>query len=132
QRYDMVLRFAAPYRQDPDAITRILVSGPAGERVPLAQLADIESVEGPVQVSRESGERRVVVQANVRGRDLGGWVEAVRAKVEQQVRLAPGYHIEWGGQYEHLQSGRARLMVVVPITFFIIFLLLFTTFGSVK
>jgi cobalt-zinc-cadmium resistance protein CzcA len=132
QRFDMVLRFDAPYRQDADAISRILVSGPEGERVPLARLADIDSVEGPVQVSRESGERRVVIQANVRGRDLGSWVEAAKAKVERQVKLPPGYHLEWGGQYEHLQTGRARLLVVVPITFFVIFLLLFTTFGSVK
>jgi len=132
QRYEMVLRFAAPYRQDADAISRILVSGPGGERIPLARLADIQSVEGPVQVSRESGERRVVIQANVRGRDLGSWVEAAKTKVERLVKLGLGYHLEWGGQYEHLQSGRARLMVVVPITFFLIFLLLFTTFGSVK
>ncbi len=130
-RYDMVLRYDAPYRENPDVISGTLVSGPGGERVPLSQLADITALEGPVQVSRESGERRVVVQANVRGRDLGSFVEEAKRKVEAGVRLPPGYHIEWGGQYEHLQTGRARLMVVVPITFALVFLLLFMTYGRV-
>lgn len=129
RRSDLVLRFDAPYRQDADSIARIPVSGPGGVRVPLAQLADMDSIEGPVQIGRESGERRVVVQANVRGRDLGSFVEEAREKVARQVSLPPGYRIDWGGQYEHLQEGRARLMVVVPITFFIIFLLLYVTYG---
>lgn len=131
QRFDMVLRFEEPYRRDAEAIGRILVGGSGGQRIPLAQLADLESLEGPVQVSRESGERRIVIQANVRGRDLGGFVEETKAKVERQVTMPSGYHIEWGGQYEHLQSGRARLMLVVPVTFGIIFLLLFITYGRV-
>lgn len=131
QRFDMVLRFEEPYRRDAEAIGRILVGGSSGQRIPLAQLADLESLEGPVQVSRESGERRIVIQANVRGRDLGGFVEEAKAKVERQVAMPSGYHIEWGGQYEHLQSGRARLMLVVPVTFGIIFLLLFITYGRV-
>jgi cobalt-zinc-cadmium resistance protein CzcA len=132
RRFDMVLRFAASYRQDAEAIRRLLVTSPGGQRIPLTQLAEIESLEGPVQVGREAGERRVVVQANVRGRDLGGFVEEAKAKVERQVRLDPGYHVEWGGQYEHLQEGMARLRVVVPITFAIIFLLLYITYGRVQ
>jgi cobalt-zinc-cadmium resistance protein CzcA len=131
RRFDIVLRFDIPYRQDAEAIRRLLVSLPGGQRVPLVQLADIEAIEGPIQVGREAGERRVVVQANVRGRDLGGFVEEAKVKVERQVKLPPGYHVEWGGQYEHLQEGMARLMVVVPITFFIIFLLLYVTYGRV-
>jgi heavy metal efflux system protein len=130
-RFDLTLRFAAAYREDAEAIGRILVSAPGGERIPLERLAEIRSVEGPVQVSRENGERRVVIQANVRGRDLGSYTEEAKARVAQQVKLPPGYHIHWGGQYEHLVSGRARLMVVVPITFFVIFLLLFMTYGRV-
>ena len=131
RRFDITLRFDAHYRHDADTIGRIPVSGPGGQRVPLALLADIESLDGPVQVSRESGERRIVIQANVRGRDLGSFVEEAKAKVEQQVRLAPGYRLDWGGEYEHLRSGRARLMIVVPITFCIIFILLYITYGRV-
>jgi cobalt-zinc-cadmium resistance protein CzcA len=132
KRFDLVVRLASEYRKDPEAIGRILVPAPGGEQVPLAQLAKIESVEGPVQISRENGERRVVIQANVRGRDLGSFVEDVRQKIDAQVTLPVGYHLEYGGTYEHLQSGRARLMIVVPVTFFLIFVLLFATFGSLK
>jgi cobalt-zinc-cadmium resistance protein CzcA len=132
QRFDLVVRLAPEYRQDPEAIGRILVPAPGGEQVPLAQLADIRSVEGPVQVSRENAQRRVVIQANVRGRDLGSFVEDVKAKLDAQVKLPTGYHVEYGGTYEHLQSGRARLMLVVPVTFGLIFLLLFSTFGSLR
>jgi cobalt-zinc-cadmium resistance protein CzcA len=131
-RYDMIVRFQEPYRRDPDAIARLSVYGNNGQQVPLALVADIESIESPVQISRESGQRRVVVQANVRGRDLGGFVEEAKNKVAARVKLPPGYHVEWGGQYEHLQSASARLMVVVPITFAVVFILLFITFGALK
>jgi heavy metal efflux system protein len=132
RRFDLVVRLAKPHREDPEAIGRILVPAPGGESVPLAQLASIDSSEGPVQVSRENGERRVVVQANVRGRDLGRFVEEVQRRVESEVRLPTGYHLEYGGTYEHLRSGRSRLMLVVPVTFALIFLLLFVTFGSTR
>jgi cobalt-zinc-cadmium resistance protein CzcA len=141
RRFDVAVRLAPSYRDDPEKIGRILVPAPGGQvltdeggrvMIPLAQLADIESVEGPVQISRENGQRRVVIQANVRGRDLGTFVEAVRKKIDATVRLPTGYHLEYGGAYEHLQSGRARLLLVVPVTFGLIFLLLFSTFGSLK
>lgn len=92
-----MLRFAASYRENADAVRRLLVSSADGQRVPLIQLADIESFEGPIQVGRESGERRVVVQANVRGRDLVSFVNESKAEVAQRVKLLPGYHVEWGG-----------------------------------
>lgn len=130
QVYAMVLRYQEPFRQTPEAIGDLLVQSLSGQRVPLAQLADIESLEGPVQISRENGQRRIVIQANVRGRDLGSYVEEVQAKVETAVKLPAGYHLGWGGQYEHLRSGRARLAVVVPITFGIIFLLLYITYRN--
>ena len=132
RRFDLTVRLAQQYRSDPEALGRILVPAPGGEQIPLAQLADIQSVEGPVQVSRENGQRRVVIQANVRGRDLGSFVEVAEQKIEAEVKLPTGYHLEYGGTYEHLQSGRARLMIVVPVTFFLIFLLLFSTLGSLK
>jgi heavy metal efflux system protein len=132
QRFDLVVRLDPQYRKDPEAIGRILVPSPGGQQIPLAQLAEIRSGEGPVQISRENGQRRVVIQANVRGRDLGTFVEDVKKKVDARVKLPTGYHLEYGGTYEHLQSGRARLMLVVPLTFALIFLLLFTTFGSLR
>jgi len=131
RRFDIVLRYDLPYRQDAEAIRRLFVDGPDGQRIPLTQLAALESLEGPVQVGREAGERRIVVQANVRGRDLGSFVEEAKGKVERQVKLPPGYHVEWGGQYEQLQEGMARLAVVVPVTFVIIFFLLYITYGRV-
>ncbi|MBI3927009.1 MAG: efflux RND transporter permease subunit [Armatimonadetes bacterium] len=129
QAFDLFLRYQEPFRGSVEAIKNILVEGPAGQRVPLAALADIESVEGPVQVSRENGQRRVVVQANVRGRDLGSYVEEIKDKVKG-VKLPPGYYLEWSGQYEHLRSGQARLAIVVPITFGIILLLLYITYRN--
>ena len=131
-RFPIAVRLEERFRRDPEAIARIEVPTPGGQTVPLGQLASIQSTQGPVQISRENGSRRVVIQSNVRGRDLGSFVEEARAVIEREVSLAPGYRVEYGGTYEKLQSGRARLALIVPATFGIIFLLLFTTFGSVK
>lgn len=131
-RYDMTVRFEERFRNDPAAIGRLAVYGQNGQQVPLSLVADIQSLEAPVQISRESGQRRIVVQANVRGRDLGGYVEEAKRTVHQKVKLPPGYRVEWGGQYEHLQSASARLGIVVPITFAAVFVLLFITFGALK
>ncbi|ODT78391.1 hypothetical protein ABS71_01875 [bacterium SCN 62-11] len=128
--YDVFLRYDEAYRDRVEAIRDILVQGKLGQRVPLAQLVDVESVEGPVQISRENAEHRVVVQGNVRGRDLGSYVEEVQSRVARQVKLPAGYHLSWGGQYEHLRSGRARLAIVVPVTFAIIFTLLYITYRN--
>jgi cobalt-zinc-cadmium resistance protein CzcA len=132
RRFPLVVRLAPQYRADAESIGRILIHSPGGPDVPLAQIADIVSTEGPVQLSRENGEGRNVIQMNVRGNDLGTVVQTLQKRVEQEVKLPPGYRLEYGGTYEKLQSGRARLMIVVPITFAVIFLLLFTTFGSLK
>jgi cobalt-zinc-cadmium resistance protein CzcA len=130
-RYDILVRFAEPYRGSVEAISRLPVYGAGGQRVPLSLIADIESMEAPVQISRDDNQRRIMVQANVRGRDLGGFVQEAQQKVAQGVNLPPGYRIEWGGQYEHLQSASARLIVVVPITLGIILLLLFITYRRI-
>jgi heavy metal efflux system protein len=132
RRYDMTVRLAESFRDDPEAIGQITVEAANGADVPLAQLANIQSTYGPVQVSRENGQRRIVIQSNVRGRDLGSFVEEIKREVDAKVKLPVGYHIEYGGTYEKLQSGRARLMLIVPATFALIFILLFTTFGSLK
>jgi cobalt-zinc-cadmium resistance protein CzcA len=129
-RFDLVVRFPLWARNDADTIGELLVSTPTGQKVPLSQLATLVSEEGPAEVSRENGQRRITVEVNIRGRDIGSFVAEAQDKVEQQVKLPAGYLLEWGGMYEHLESGRNRLLVVVPITFFAIFLLLFTTFNS--
>ncbi len=131
-RFGLVVRFPPEARNDADAIGRLLVSGPNGTRVPLGQLAHITSEEGPAEVSRENGRRRVTVEVNVRGRDIGSFAAEAQQKVAARVRLPVGYSAQWGGMYEHLESGRRRLMVVVPLTFALIFLLLFTAFNSVR
>ncbi len=131
-RFDLVVRFSPEIRRDAEALGALLVSAPGGAQAPLAQLVTMTSEEGPAEISRENGERRVTVEVNVRGRDIGSFVEEARALVDREVSLPPGYRLDWGGTFEHLESGRRRLMVVVPITFLVIFLLLFVTFNSLR
>ena len=100
--------------------------------IPLSTVATIDVAEGPNQISRENGKRRIVVQANVRGRDIGSFVADAQDGISQQVPIPAGYWIDWGGQFENLIAARQRLSIVVPICFFLIFLLLFSTFGEVK
>lgn len=130
RRFDLVVRLTPESRQRPQDFGNLLVSAPNGSRIPLAQLARIESVEGPFEVAREDGQRRISVEVNVRGRDVGSFVGEAQRRVDQQVKIPTGYLMQWGGLWEHLESGRNRLMIVVPITFMLIFLLLFVTFGS--
>jgi heavy metal efflux system protein len=129
-RFGLVVRFPPEARNDAAAIGNMLVSAPNGQNVPLSQLARIVSEEEPAEVSRENGQRRITVEMNVRGRDIGSFVAEARPSVETQLTLPPGYTVEWGGMYEHLESGRRRLMIVVPLTFFLVFMLLFATFNS--
>lgn len=131
-RFDLVVRFPPELRRDADALGGLLVQSPDATSVPLGQLTRMVSEEGPAEVSRENGQRRITVEANVRGRDLGSFVGEAQASVERDVSLAPGYRLEWGGTFEQLESGRRRLMVVVPLTFLVIFLLLFVTFNSLR
>ncbi len=131
-RVDVSVRMPQSFRDDPDKIGNILISTSDGKQIPLSQLADITSMEGPVQISRENGQRRIVIQTNVRERDLGSFTEEVKQRLEKEYKLPTGYRLEFGGTYEQLQSGRARLAIATPLTFALIFLLLFTTFGSLK
>ncbi|HYM36437.1 MAG TPA: efflux RND transporter permease subunit, partial [Steroidobacteraceae bacterium] len=115
-----------------DALARLPIARPNGDYVPLAEVAGISSVEGPNQVSRDSGKRRIVVGANVRGRDLAGFVQEAREKIERDIKLPPGYFVQYGGTFEQLASAAERLRTVVPLSLLLIFGLLFMTFGSVK
>jgi cobalt-zinc-cadmium resistance protein CzcA len=133
RRFPLVLKFPAAARGDAEAIGRLLVSAPGGERVPLASLARIEETVGPAEVSHENGSRLIVVEGNVRGRDIAGFVDDVRGLFSPgAIALPTGYRVEFGGQFENLERARTRLLVVVPLSLFLIFLLLFTAFGSVR
>ncbi|MBE7243340.1 MAG: CusA/CzcA family heavy metal efflux RND transporter, partial [Actinomycetospora chiangmaiensis] len=135
RRFPIVVRLNDKVREDREALENIpvpLPPGPNGKAssVLLKQVAGFSVTEGPNQISRENGKRRVVVTANVRGRDIGSLVAEAQAKVGSQVRLPPGYFVTWGGQFENLASAKRRLMVVVPVCFFLIFLLLYSALGS--
>lgn len=132
QRFSVVVRLNDETSRDVDAIRNLLVPAPNGARVPLAQLAAIELVEGPAQISREDTRRRIGVELNVRGRDIGSFVQEAQTRIEQQVKLPPGYYLTWGGTFENLERASARLLIVVPLALFLIFVLLFTTFGSIR
>ena len=127
-----VVRFPEDVRSDPDRFEDLLVPTPTGQRVPLGQLATVRVVEGPAQVSREDGQRRIVVECNVAGRDMGSFVEEAQRAVGQQVTLPPGYFMTWGGQFENQQRAMAKLSIVMPIVILLIFLLLFMSSGSLR
>jgi cobalt-zinc-cadmium resistance protein CzcA len=131
RRFAVAVRFPEENRRDIQDIERLLVRAPGGERVPLGQLAAVELVEAPAQVSRENGMRRVVVEANVRGRDLGGFVEDARGRLAPIVKELPtGYFLELGGQFENQQRAMRQLAVVVPIALLLVLLLLFLALGT--
>jgi cobalt-zinc-cadmium resistance protein CzcA len=131
-RYPLEVRLPEQMRVDPRALARLPIARPNGDYVPLEEVADITSVEGPNQISRDNGKRRIVIMANVRDRDLAGFVAEARAKIEHQVILPPGYFIQYGGTFEQLASATERLRTVVPLSLLLIFGLLLVTFGSVK
>lgn len=132
QRFNLVIRLSEDTSRDIETIKNLLVPAPNGARVPLSQLADIKLIEGPAQISREDTRRRIGVELNVRGRDIKSFVDEARGAIEKQVKLPPGYYLTWGGQFENLQRATSRLMIVVPLALFLIFMLLFTTFNSMR
>lgn len=132
QRFNLVVRLNEQSGRDVEAIRNLLVSAPNGARIPLSEIADVSVTEGPAQISREDTRRRISVELNVRGRDVGSFVKEAQDAIEREVKIPPGYYVTWGGQFENLQRASARLMIVVPLALFLIFVLLFTTFGSVK
>lgn len=132
RRFPVVVRFPHAMRADGAAVGQLLLTAPAGERVPLARIADVVETRAPEMIAHENAERRLVVQMNVRGRDIGGFVAEARARVVQMVQLPPGYRLEWGGQFENQARATARLALVVPLSIAIIFLLLFVTFGRIR
>jgi len=132
RRIPLLVRGAESIKQSPADFSSLLIALPDGRSVPLGMLAQIERVEGPVEIKRELGQRNVVVSANVSGRDLVGFVEEAKRATAEQVPLDAGYRLAWGGQFENQQRAAQRLSIVVPVAIGLIFLLLFSTFGSVR
>ena len=132
RRFDVVVRLHDEYREDIESLRRLPVMTPEGTGLPLMEVADVEIVIAPNQISRENGKRRLVVTSNVRGRDLGSFVDELRSVFPDRVDLPPGYWVDYGGTFEQLQSASQRLVVVVPLALLLIFSLLYAAFGSAR
>lgn len=132
KKFDILVRYVPEARTRPEEIERILVTAPGGVKVPLGDLARVEEITGPRQLTRENNQRFMTVQANVRERDIGSFVEEARRKIEKEIDLPPGYFVNWGGQFELQQKANRRLRIVIPVTLFLVFLLLYANFDSVS
>ena len=131
-RYDLVVRYQKPYRDTREAIEDIHLVSPSGERVPLSQLTQAKVQDGAEEIYREQNQRYVAIKYSVRGRDLGSTVGEAIAKVNQQVKFRPGYRIDWAGEYQSQKRANKRLMLVLPITITLIYIILYTMFRSGK
>ncbi|RSK38779.1 CusA/CzcA family heavy metal efflux RND transporter [Hymenobacter perfusus] len=132
RRFDVVLRLAPELRQDISQVRQLLVATPAGEQVPLEQVATVGLQEGPNQIQRDDAKRRITVAFNVRGRDVESIVQELQGKMDRQLQFAPGYYATYGGQFENLREATQRLSIAVPVALLLIFVLLFFTFRSLK
>ena len=132
RRFPIVVRLPERLRSDLRSLERLPVPLPQGGYVPLGEVAKVKLAPGANQISRENGKRRLVVSANVRGRDLAGFVKEVQQKIDEQVKIPPGYWLSYGGTFEQLESATERLTLLVPVTLVMIFALLMMTFGSAK
>jgi len=130
-RFPLTVRLGDEFRTDPERVGQLLIPTAAGQRLPLYRLADLRIVEGPSTINREWSKRRVIVQCNARGRDIGGLVADAEQRIAVEVELPPGYFIRFGGQFEHLERASARLMIVVPLALLLILLLLYLTYGRI-
>jgi heavy metal efflux system protein len=132
RRFPLVVRLPMDYREDPAALEGIFIPTATGQRLPLTRLASLEETTGPSTIQRDWGERRIIIQTNVRGRDIASFVEEAKGRITREVKLPTGYAIEWGGQFEHLERAERRLYIVVPLALVLILSLLFLTFRSVR
>ncbi len=131
-RYDVTTRYAGPYRSTPQAIGDVRLVSPSGERVSLAQVTKMDTTDGAEEIYREGGSRYVAIKYSVRGRDLGSTVEEAMSRVNQQVKLPQGYKLDWAGEYQSQKRSTRRLLIVLPITILIIFIILYSMFHSAK
>jgi Cu(I)/Ag(I) efflux system membrane protein CusA/SilA len=132
QRFPVRVRYARDFREDVDDLGNVLVTGNTGAQVPLRELSDMQTVMGPSMISSENGMLRGTVLMNVRGRDVGGFVDEAKRVVKQNVAMPAGYYVEWSGQYENQIRAKRRLQLVIPVVVLIIFVLLYRTYHSVK
>jgi cobalt-zinc-cadmium resistance protein CzcA len=132
RRFEILVRYPKEYRDTPDKIATILVPTPDGATVPLSQLVDMREIVGPRQITRENGQRFITVQCNVVDRDIGSFVAEGQEAIDQGVDLPPGYLVAWGGQFELQKKANKRLALVVPVTLLLIFVLLYSSFNSLK
>jgi cobalt-zinc-cadmium resistance protein CzcA len=132
RKFDIIIRYHDEYKSDLNSVKNILIAAPSGIKIPLSQLADINIKEGPAEITRDNSKRRIIIQANVRGRDIGSFVEELKREVNSNVQLPPGYIVEYGGQFKNLESASNRLLIAVPAALLFIFALLFVAFNSVK
>jgi cobalt-zinc-cadmium resistance protein CzcA len=132
RRFPLVVRLPMAYREDPRGLEQILIPTASGQRLPLTQLVRIDESTGPSTIPRNWGERRIIVQTNVRGRDIGSFVHEAQQRIGREVALPVGYAIEWGGQFEHLERAERRLAIVVPLALALILSLLYLTFHSLR
>jgi cobalt-zinc-cadmium resistance protein CzcA len=132
RRFDILVRFAKDFRDTATDIEQILIESPSGAKIPLAELTTLEEIIGPRQITRENSQRFITIQCNVNGRDIGSFVNEAQLVIEEQVDLPLGYYVTWGGPFRLQQEANKRLAVVIPITLLIIFLMLFSSFNSLK
>ncbi len=130
--FDITVRLPEEKRNSLDSIKNILVTTKAGMNIPLEQLAEVKMIEGPVQISRQDGVRRIGVEMNITGRDIGGFVAEAKQKIKDKVKLPPGYYLTWGGQFENQQRAMSKLMIIGPVAIGLILLLLYVTFRSIR
>ena len=132
RNFDITVRLPEEKRNSLEAIKNLLITTKTGINVPLEQLAEVKMVEGPVQISRQDGIRRIGIEMNVSGRDIGSFVAEAKQKIQEKVKLPPGYYLTWGGQFENQQRAMSKLMVIGPVAIALILLLLYTTFRSIR
>ena len=132
RKFDIVIKYDDEYKRDINSVKNVLVASSTGLKLPLSELSDIDVKEGYSEISRDEGKRRILVQCNVRGRDIESFIRELKARISNDVELPPGYIVEYGGQFKNLESARGRLLIAVPVALFFIFALLFAAFNSIK
>lgn len=132
KKFDLVVRIAKSANTDADALRALLIPLPNGKQIPLNEIADVNFISSPAQISRDNAERRIVVEANVRGRDVESVVKEIQLALDAKLKLPEGYYVTYGGQFQNLQEAKSRLLIAVPVALLLIFFLLFLTFRSTK
>lgn len=131
RRFELVLRLEDQYRNNLEKLNELVLNSSSGKLIPLGRLARVDQTEGPSTITREWQKRRITVQCNIENQDLGGFVDRIRDKIEQELVIPPGYHLEYGGQYENLQRAQTRLLIIIPTALILVFCLLYISTGRV-